>query len=225
MTRVLMVLPGGTLEEGYSGASSRYTQDFKALTHLGAEVHILRICPAAQMAALHHYEAALNRASNPAPSPASWVDVALPPVARPAGRWPTLRHSLTDPVHFQYPAKSAINAAIQESIARTRPDLLWLSGDVLVAAVEHTAIPIVYAQTDLAYRVQAVRTRGGSWRHKYFLWVHRRAEETVTRRATHIITGSATDANRLRRLGCEHVATIPTAYSPRPAPSPDPSRT
>lgn len=219
MTRVLMVLPDGTLDEGFSGAASRYTQDFMALHRLGMEVHVLRVCDEKQMAAVRAHEARLNGSLARTGHPASWVDVTYPPPERPAGRLHILRQSFTDPVGFHYPAGPAIRYAVQESIARTRPDLLWLAGVEVVAAVGQTGVPTVYTHTDTAYRVQAIRLAGAGWRQRYFLWVHRRAEETITRQAMHIITGSVTGAQRLQALGCAHVVVIPTTYSPRLAPA------
>jgi glycosyltransferase involved in cell wall biosynthesis len=213
-----MVLPDGTLDTGFSGASSRYAQNYQALTDLGAEVHVLRICDAAKMAASHDYEASMNGVTKQNFHPASWLDVTYSPPSRTSGRFHILRESLTDPIRFNYPAGPAINRAIQDSINTLNPDLLWLERAVTVSAAGQHPLPAIYSHHDITYRVQALRQAGGGWREKYLLWVQRRAEQAVGRQAAHIVTGSETDAQRLRDWGCPHVMAIPTAYPRRPEP-------
>jgi glycosyltransferase involved in cell wall biosynthesis len=97
---------------------------------------------------------------------------------------------------------------LREALSEVQPDLVWAEGIELAAAlaVLNAAkwMPEwVYSQTDIQFRVRQIRARSNQPLTLYeraMIAITRRAEIEVFKAAPHIITGSTTDAARIREM-------------------------
>jgi glycosyltransferase involved in cell wall biosynthesis len=109
--------------------------------------------------------------------------------------------------------------AIQTCIQSLSPHLLWAEHSEVAAAVCSAApdLPWIYSHHDMRYLIRLHRAAKSDHLDAFQAQFARRAEIRVIRAADVVLTGSSTEQNRLRRLGCPNIACIRMAYSKFPS--------
>lgn len=213
MSRVLFIIPAAPVTSDYSGAAARHTQNLAGLEAVADEVHVVRVHMNGALALIREREMASPSAQALISGASSWRELQCEPRLNGGVKLATLARTLVDPVGFEYPDAEDTGALLKRVTDEVQPDLVWVEGTELGAAVARsTGKPWVLSHHDLAYRVRAVRHRATNLRDRWFLRVCRRAEERVTRAAACIVTGSRTEAERLKVAGCRRVEIVPVAY-------------
>ncbi|NDJ62412.1 MAG: glycosyltransferase family 4 protein [Chloroflexi bacterium] len=211
--RILFVTPATPLAENYSGAASRYRQNFLALHRLGHELHGVRIDTAAALAELNQHIDPVEAYA------AEWHPIAIDMPPSPNGRLRRLWLSATQPQRYELPRVAVIADALAPVINSAKPDLIWVENLELAAAMItlDSSIHWIYSQHDLAFRVRRIRQGALSLADRWWLLTLQRAEAAVIRQTPQILAGSATDGERSRQLGARSVHVIPMGYDPTPS--------
>jgi len=213
MTRLVFVYPDAPLTANYSGAASRYAQNFHALRQLCSEIHVLRV-HSDEALPIRHSEEVTDEAQSAQKSATSWQEIDCVLSGHKQGRWQRLITSLIDPLHSEFPAASVLAQQLRQKLEAQSPDILWIE-DALPAAASSLLCPAVgwtYSHLDILHRVRRIRAAHLSYSARWSLKMCRRAEISVARAAPQIVTGSATDGERLRVMGCKRVAVLGMAY-------------
>lgn len=92
-------------------------------------------------------------------------------------------------------------------IDRLSPQFIWAQhfGPAQLAVLQRH-VPVVYMHHDWLYRVRALAGRVSGAAST------RKAEERVATQAAAVVSGSTTECEQLRQLGCRNVSYIPVAY-------------
>lgn len=92
-------------------------------------------------------------------------------------------------------------------IARFSPDVIWAHhlGPAQMAVLQHQ-VPVIYVHHDWVSKVRALARNGDVSE------AHERCERRVARAAAAVVSGSATECEQLRTLGCARVVHIPVTY-------------
>jgi glycosyltransferase involved in cell wall biosynthesis len=96
---------------------------------------------------------------------------------------------------------------LQERIDRVNPQFIWAHhfGPARIATLQDRR-PVIYSHHDWLYKVRALANAGPINTQL------QRQEEDVARAAAGVVSGSFTECEQLRHLGCREVAYIPVAY-------------
>lgn len=210
MSRILFILPGVPLTFNYSGAASRAAQNFLALQSLGHEMHVLRFHNTGGSRAIFDFESASEAAQKTKQSAASWQEVELPENGV-RSRVDSLRRLLFSPALAEFPHYSFLADAIRFRIAQIKPDLLWAEHSDSAAGVWGLGpnLPWVYSQTDMRYLIRSIRNSQRGLHNKVADMAGRRAEASVIRAASLVVTGSRHEQLRLHEAGARAVCVIP----------------
>ncbi len=216
--RVLFVFPAAPMAPNYSGGAARYAQNHEALRGLCEELHVVRVGARGTMGSIREFEMNSGPAKAAMASSASWDDVEYAPAPRMRSRLEIVKRTVVDPVSFEFPDAQIMAPILTESVNKVDPDAIWVEDRDLGAAMYRLAPPVpwVLSHHDLMYRIRGIRHGIRNMRDRWLLNVCRRAERTISRRATCVVTGSATDGQRLARLGCRRISVIPVAYGAFP---------
>lgn len=209
------MLPAEPLDTNYSGAASRYAQNFAALQTIHSEIHVVRIDTPEAMLKAQRFEKNSPQATKTRALAASWQELESPLPIRQYNRVTRYAKSLTSPLVIEFP-NSPKNAHILEQIIKgIRPSIIWADHTeaASILTLVKPKVPWVYSHHDFAYRLRKIRYGAKSIRDRWLLNVCRRAEETIVRSATNVITASSTDAKRVKDAGCRSVSVIPMAYN------------
>ncbi|MEO8392405.1 MAG: glycosyltransferase [Chloroflexota bacterium] len=221
MTRILYVVRGEPISPDYSGASSRYDQNFAALTRLYGALDVLRLDEAAAFDRTYAFEQQSETAQRVRQQAASWQDVMLPVYTPAHSRAGRLWEALADPVTVEFRIKQETLAALRDQIERCKPDLIWVEGTRLAAPLTkiHTPLPWILSQHDILSNVHLIRRGNDTLAKRWKLLLARRAEARVLSASPLIVTGSTSDMQRSQALGAPRVEVIAMAYeSLLPAP-------
>lgn len=213
MSRLLFVLPAVPLVSDHSGAASRYTQNYDALIRIGREVHVIRIGTPEALESARRFERGRSDAQVRGKSATTWRDEAHTPTPRSRSTFGAVGSSLRDPVEFEFADTVSIGDRLRPIIEALKPEVLWVEGTELGAAVARLrlSVPWILSNHDVLHRARRVRVGGGRFWGRWRLTTCRRAEERVMKMAPCVITGSVTDAERLRAMGCRRVEVINVA--------------
>ncbi len=209
--KILFLMPASPLGDNISGAASRYLQDLKALASFGHEIHVARIDQRKRYVGLTGDAPEVDALAKSFER----VEIADDPK-----RSKVIEAGLgaLDPFAAAYPGAGLIGREVRRLIARHKPDLIWVEHTDIAAGM--TAIDCtgrwIFSQTDILSRVRAIRLSAGG--HRLTMWERasldalRRAETRIFQFAPVIVTGSLTDAARIRAMGGRDVRTIPMFY-------------
>jgi glycosyltransferase involved in cell wall biosynthesis len=211
--RILFLMPALPLVANHSGAASRFLQNFLALHRLGHAVTLVRAGT----------DQAFRRAA--AESDGAQVlaeirlDLTLDSAQANDSRVARLWRGAANPVQHEYPMARRLGNELQKIIYQTKPDLIWVETTELAAPILtlNPTVPWVLSHHDLQYRIRQIRYGARTWQDRWLIEVSRRAEQKVINSAPNILTGSATDAERLRALGAQRISVIPMSYEATPA--------
>jgi len=212
MMSVLFMMPAAPLTSNHSGAASRYVQNYNALLRLGLPVNVLRSGTGEELDAAQDFEVRSSEAQAAKAAACSWRDMTLSPLSS-TRRAKALR-GVYDPVGTEFPRARAVLSEVQTVIEEAQPALLWAEDafPAAVCALLPGERPWLYSHHDILHRVRRIRNPRPKMPDRWLLNICRRAETRVLRRAALVLTGSATDAERLRALCSRPVTVIPTAY-------------
>jgi glycosyltransferase involved in cell wall biosynthesis len=210
MSRILFIVPGVPLTFNYSGAASRAAQNFLALQSLGHEMHVLRFHNPGGSRAILDFEAASEAGQKPRQSAASWQEVELPENGS-HSRVESLRRIFLAPTLHEFPRHLMLADAIHACVEATQPDLLWAEHSDAAAGVWRLRpnLPWVYAQTDMRYLIRSIRKGHQNLTDGLADLAGRRAEASVIRAASFVVTGSHQEQLRLHKAGARAVSVIP----------------
>ncbi len=220
--RVLYIAPGEPITPDYSGASSRYYQNFAALTRLYGALDVIRLCDPRKSARTSEFEQQSSVAQQVHHQANSWRDVALPP-ERKESRLARMWQSTVDPVGYEFKFTPQICSALAAQIKQHDPTLIWVERTELAAALINLdlSIPWILSQHDIRSYIQRIRSGSDTLLKRWNQFACQRAETLIFRAAPLIITGASGDAKRSDALGAKRVEVIPMAYdSTLPAPAP-----
>ena len=219
MRRILFVFPAAPLAPNYSGGAARYAQNHEALRKLCKELHVIRLGAKGSLESFRDFEINSYPARAAIASSTSWQDAEYVPASRARSRLEILKCTVVDPIGFEFPNTEVITPILAKAVSRVQPDLIWVEDTYLAAAMYRLAPPIpwILSHHDLIHRVRAIRYGVQNMRDRWLLDVCRRAERTISCRATCVVTGSVTDGQRLAALGCRRVHVVPVAYGTSPA--------
>jgi glycosyltransferase involved in cell wall biosynthesis len=212
--RLLFIVNCLPLDPNYSGAAARFAQNFAAVRTLCDEVHVVRVHNRETIQPMLEFEAGSLPARTGIESADSWSELDQETDSRPHNRLSALKRSIFDPVSFQFPGVNALAAPLGGAIAEIKPDLIWVEGTDLAAAVSRLPVttPWIFSNHDLLYRVRQIRYGVKSGRDQWLVKACRRAEIRTVRAATCVLTGSESDRQRLAEMNCRAVRVIPVAY-------------
>lgn len=218
MSSLLFVMPGTPLIFNYSGAASRYAQNFLALQRLVDEVHVLRFHADGHLQAVLNFEESSEEAQRTHQLAASWQDVELPE-NRATSRLDVLRRMFFDPLAGEFPQHIFLAQAIQMRIQSLAPQFVWAEHSDAAAALWQASpdLPWVYSHHDMRYLIRIHRTVRRSLFDRIQAQFARRAEIRTIRSADVVLTGSLTERDRLMQLGCLNAECIPMIYPGLPA--------
>lgn len=214
MKRILFVIPAAPLAQNYSGAASRFLQDFRALLAIADEVHVVRVHLDGDISKVYQFEQEHPEASQIHTLAASWTEMPLTDDRHKSSVLSRLWQSIWHPIDVQFPHAESIKTALEEKINELQPLMVWVGEAHLAAGLfklnfqKHK----VYSHTDLLYRVRGVRLQHKNLANRWQLWTCRRAETQIVRSQLSIVTGSYTEVERLHKLGNTNVFVVPTAY-------------
>jgi len=220
-TRILFVAPAEPIAPDFSGASSRDYQNFAVLTQLYAPLDVLRLGEETAFSRTYTFERRSKSALQAKQQVARWQDVTISAPAalsRPI-RW---TRSLTDPASLEFKVTPQVLAVLRERIAASAPDLIWVEGTALAAALIKTRASDrwVLSQHDVRSNVMNIRRGSDTLSKRWRQFVSQRAEAQVLAATPLIVTGSSSDAERSKALGAKQVELIHMAYDALlPAPS------
>lgn len=218
MTRVLFVFPAAPLAANYSGAASRYAQNFAAVTEIYDAVHVARIGDQATFEQVLAFERTSPEAAKAHRTAASWRDLSYTLPGKHAQRFDMLKEGVLDPIKFEYPASDLIATMLSSMIEEIQPELIWVEHIDPAAAVArmHLSVPWVFSNHDLAHRIRRIRKGDGSLKEQWRQNICQRAERKILHSADSVVTGSSTDCERLKAMGHDQVYTVPIAYESMP---------
>ncbi len=100
---------------------------------------------------------------------------------------------------------------LRQTLDRVDPAFIWTQhfGPARLATLQRSR-PVVYSHHDWLYRVRAIGQQGDENARM------RRQEEDVALAAAGVVSGSFTECQQLRDLGCKVVTYIPVSYEPVP---------
>lgn len=209
--RVLWVMPPVVLDTNISGAASRYLQNLRMLHELEVQVTGVRVGHNPELDAIDISPGQGTMLIH------QWYEVRLPYLKK-RSRLTMLRQILLDPVRWEYPQSETVGAALTRICGEVNPDLIWVEGIDLAAAVNR--IPFrtwLYSETDIAYRVRSIRMGAQqSLTERWLLRACERAERHILKAAPQVLTGSSSDAHKMRQMGAKRVTVIPITYDPIP---------
>ena len=213
MSGILFIVPGSPLVFNYSGAASRYAQNFLALQSLGEEVHVLRFHTAGQLQSVLDFESSSETAQNARRVAASWQDVEIPD-NRAHGRLDIVSRMLFDSLTGEFPQAKSLACAIQARIRDLASRLLWVEHSDCAAAAWRAApaIPWIYSHHDMRYLIRARRAARSGLLETLQAQLARRIEIQIIRKADVVLTGSSTEQKRLEQLTGSDVMYIPMIY-------------
>jgi len=215
--RLLFVMPGVPLAFDHSGAASRYAQNFLALKNLGVELYVLRFHLETQKQAVLDFEKTSETAQIALEYSSSWREVVVP-TNQPQGKWDVLHRVIFNPIRYEFPFYKPLAEQLALSIHETAPDLIWAEHSDAAAAVWHLSPsqPWIFSHHDMRYLIRAIRDQKTRISHAVLAQVSRKAEIKVSKSASLVITGSQTEAGKLRKIGCRNVHVIPMANANLP---------
>lgn len=90
-----------------------------------------------------------------------------------------------------------------------KADFIWANhyASAQLSALQRT-VPFVYSHHDWSFRIRALRGDGAERNGR------RLQEERVVKAASAVVSGSATECEEIRELGCRNTHYIPVAYKP-----------
>lgn len=209
--KVLWVVPPVALDTNVSGAASRYLQNLRMLHELGVQVTGVRVGHTSELDAVEidsgHGTALVHQ----------WHEIHLPYLQK-RSRFTMLRQTLLDVVRWEYPQSEAVGAALTRLSNEVIPDLIWVEGIDLAAAAKHVpSRKCLYSEHDIAHQVRSIRMGARqSLKERWLLWACQRAEQRILKATSQILTGSSSDAQKLRQMGAKQVTVIPITYDPIP---------
>lgn len=219
MSRILFIFPAAPLTANYSGAASRYAQNFASLCELHDEVHVARVGTQAMFDAFAEVERTSDEAQGAKAAAASWHDLVYAPPPPSSGRLNVLVQTALDPVDYVFPEAAPIAQQIAPVIDALQPDMLWVEHIEPAAAMARLkpAMLWVFSNHDLAHRIRKIRSGGASsLRDQWLNATLQRAEKSVLLAADVVVSGSVTDCERLREMGHSRVYPVPMAYKTVP---------
>jgi len=210
VSSILFIFPGTPLDFNYSGAASRYAQNFFSLKELGVEIHVVRFHFSNQLQTVADFELASESAKAARKYAASWKEVNVPE-NRPTGKLDVLRRIVFDPVEFEFPGYRYLAKELAEALREINPDLIWAEYSDVAAAIWYLApsVPWIYSSTDMRYLVRAIRNKNRFLLQSIVDLFRQKAEIKISRSANLVITGSSTEAGRLNKMGCRNVSVVP----------------
>jgi hypothetical protein len=220
-------MPGTPLAFNYSGGSSRYAQNFFALKSLGIELHVIRFHIENQIQKILDFERSSQTAQTARQYAASWQDIVIP-ANQPDGKWEIFCRIFLDPIAFEFPCYKVMADQLARAVTEIVPDLIWAEySDVAVAIWKLSpSQPWVYSSTDIRYLVRSIRNQKTNLHQQILHQISRKVEIKSSRSANFVVTGSITEAVKLRKIGCRSVYMIPMANTDFPEINPNfsPSR-
>lgn len=218
MTQILFVFPAAPLAANYSGAASRYAQNFAAMCELYEAVHVARIGDQATFEQVLAFERTSPEAAAAHQAAISWQDLSYTLPDKIHQRFDLLTEGVLDPVKFEFPTSDLTASLLDTVISNVKPDLIWVEHIEPAAAISRLdlTVPWVFSNHDLAHRIRKIRTGDNSLKKQWRLNICQRAEKKVLLSADTVVTGSFTDCERLKGMGHHQVFTIPMAYQSIP---------
>ena len=207
-------MPASPLDPNYSGATARYAQNYELLQGLCEEIHVIRINTGDAINKVLEFEKNSARARSAIQSSTSWNEVSVIGRKHSKNRINAFWLGLSDPVSFEFEEADVIATKLRKTIQEIEPDLIWVEGTELAAAVSllSPTVPWILSHHDLMYRIREIRYGARKTKERFLLTVCRRAEQKVIKSANWVLTGSTSDGERLRDLGASDVRVIPVAY-------------
>lgn len=208
------MMPAAPLVSNFSGAASRYKQNFTALYTLCDEVHVVRWGSAESLASLELFEAASPSAQKARGMASSWQDLNLQSDTPPLNRIGVFKKSVFKPISFQWPLAAFIVQALDRLVKDLEPDLIWAEHRDAAASciLLDTSTRWVYSHHDFVHRLRQFRHGRENARERWLQWTARRAEQQVIRNATVVVTGSSTEVQRLNDMGAKSARLVPVGY-------------
>jgi glycosyltransferase involved in cell wall biosynthesis len=217
----LFIFPNAPLSPNFSGAASRYLNSFMALYRLGADMHVWRFLSKDVERQVYRYEAKTAALCGDLRSKVvGWQDVVYSPSPVFRSRIELVRKALFLPIELTFSETTTLRDKLLQAVKAVKPDFIWAewgSGGALVAT-SCLALPWVYAHHDMYHRIVQVRQKVSV--HKLYLserirlWAMKRGERQIICKATAIVTGSQTEARKLKVMGGKYISLIPTTYEP-----------
>lgn len=214
--KVLYIFPNVPLDANYSGAASRYLQNFLALKDLGIELHVLRFYTKNHMRKVLDVERSSKTAQIAYNNAASWSELELPiPLpyqhSNSITKLDSFIKDIFRPIETEFPKYGILTQEIRSKQKRIQPNLLWAEHSFAATAVwrARSSLPWVYSHIDTQYLVRSIRNNRPSWYHSLFNLINRSIETRVSRDADFVITGSITEKERLKNIGCRSISVIP----------------
>jgi len=212
MIKILFIMPGIPLAFNYSGGASRCAQNFLALKSLGVELHVVRFHINQREKKVLDFERSSKTAQAALQYARSWREVIVP-ANQPKDRWEILQRIFFDPMALEFPFYKSLAYQLHLVIEETAPDLIWAEHSDAAAAIFHlSSHPIwVYSSTDLRYLIYRIRNKKANLYQKIIAPIRRKVEIKISQSANFVVTGSITEADKLRHIGCKTVSVIPMA--------------
>lgn len=130
-----------------------------------------------------------------------------------------LRRVLADPIRrVGQSFDEAVIRGFRNIVEQQQPDMIWAEHwrPAGLASTLVNEVPIIYSHHDWRWRIKRLRHGVAPWqlRRRYRFVRLRRAEEAMVRRVAGCVSGSATEAADIQRLGAKHVGYFPATYAP-----------
>lgn len=203
MTTVLFTIPSSPISPNYSGAASRFYQNFKMLHSIGLEVSVIRFITAGDMESITQFEKVDAHAIAIRQMAKDWVDVPLKGVQKPGriGNWLNL---FLNPTSYFFPESEQIRAHLQSVASKYNPQstMYWVENIAILSSFlkDRVMNSIVYSHHDQYFRLQAIR-KGQRGINKLRWLIGQQLEKKINRQAHKILTGSKTEKYRLQKEG------------------------
>lgn len=210
MSKILFIMPGTPLAFNHSGAASRYVQNFLALKDLGMELHVLRFHIEGQSQKVLDFELASETAQTARQYAASWREVVVS-ANQPQSKRDIIRRLIFDSASYEFPFYRYLSDQLAPAISEIVPDLIWVEHSDAAAAVWYLSPsqPWIYSSHDMRYLIHEIRNQKKNLYQTILAQVSRKIEIKITRSADFVLTGSMTEADKLRDMGCKIASVIP----------------
>jgi len=220
MSRCVFLFQAAPLVTNYSGAASRYAQNFWALRTLCDEVHVIRLYAPGELEPVLEFEKRFQDARSAIMAANSWQDVPLAGGQRARNRLQILRQSMFDPVAFEFPYVDQNAYILEKIITEVALDFLLVehTGPAAIVLRVGVRIPWIYSHHDVLHRLRQIRYGVRNLRDRWFLFTAARAEKCINLAPDIVFTASLTEADWLRGLRSKPVSVIPMAYPMSGAP-------
>jgi glycosyltransferase involved in cell wall biosynthesis len=208
MKCLYIVSNGEITPNGRGGGSAIYYDQLMSLRQSGCEVHLWHLATGRSRLSFEENRNSDTKTWNEVEGACSSVQ--LTTVEETPSLSKRLHDRLVAAIHLTpLVARWDYIKELRRLVNKIQPDFIWahhVEAATLSAQVGHT--PFIYFHHDWLYRILALRDNRPVNRHL------QRREESISKSAFSVVTGSVYERRQLIELGCKRVHYIPVTYEP-----------